>query len=187
MVEKTREIKVTNRDNSKVGYTISDLNLHRSFSAGETKTVTFGELEKLAWETGGLVLLKNYLIIEDREAAEELLDQVEPEYFYTEDTIETLLTKGTLEQLEDALDFAPKGVIDLIKQKAVDLQLNNVAMRKAIYDKTNFNVNRAIEINEESKESESDAAITSRRTSPIAASGQEKSGGRRVTPIIIKK
>jgi len=188
MVEKTREIKVTNRDNGKVGYTIPDINLHREFSAGETKTLTFDELEKLAWTNGGLVLLKDYLIINDKEAAEELLGHVEPEYFYTDETVKTLLTQGTLEQLQDTLDFAPKGVIDLIKQEAVDLQLNNVAMRKEILNKTNFNVDRAIEINEASKEdSEPSATKTSRRTTPIAASSQKMTSGRRETPIIIKK
>ena len=45
MVEKNREIKLTNRDNGTVGYTIPDLNLHRTFSGGETKTITFEELE----------------------------------------------------------------------------------------------------------------------------------------------
>ena len=42
---KNREIKLTNRDNGTVGYTIPDLNLHRTFSGGETKTITFEELE----------------------------------------------------------------------------------------------------------------------------------------------
>ena len=99
MVEKNREIKLTNRDNGTVGYTIPDLNLHRTFSGGETKTITFEELEKLAWVKGGLNLLKNYLIIQDEDAVKEILGDVEPEYYYTKDTVRTLLKDGSLEQL----------------------------------------------------------------------------------------
>ena len=189
MVEKTREVKLTNRDNGSVGYTIPDLNLRREFSPGETKTVTFDEIEKLAWTRGGLPLLRNFLIIEDPEAAEEVLGEIEPEYYYTDETVKTLLTNGTLEQLQDTLDFAPKGVVDLIKKEAVELPLNNVAMRKEIKTKTNFDVDRAIEINEASKidENDSNAATSKRRATPIAASNEQITTGRKSTPIIIKK
>lgn len=186
MVEKNREIKLTNRDNGEVGYTIPDLNLHRSFSSGETKTVTFEEIEKLSWSRGGLPLLKNYLIIQDKEAAEEILGHVEPEYFYTKDTVKTLLTEGTLEQLQDTLEFAPKGVIDLVKKEAVDLPVNNVAMRKEILNKTKFNVDKAVEIKEASLEDENEEETTSqRRAAPVSTKKEES--GRRTTPIIIKK
>ena len=48
MIDKKMELKVTNRDNGTVGYTIPDLgNLHRNFAPGETKTLTYEELEKL--------------------------------------------------------------------------------------------------------------------------------------------
>ena len=191
MVEKTREIKLTNRDSGKVGYTIPDLRLYREFSAGETKTITFEELEKLAWTKGGLSLLKDYLIIEDEEAAQEILGHLEPEYYYTDEIVKKLLTEGTLEQLQDALEFAPKGVIDLIKKESIDLPLNNVAMRKEIFNKTHFNVDRAVEINEESKifdnEESSSAATSQRRAAPIAANSQNSTTGRKSSPIIIKK
>ena len=68
-INKNKIIKVTNRDNGKVGYVIEDLgNLHRSFNAGETKEITFEELEKLSWVDGGMYILKNCLLIDDPEA-----------------------------------------------------------------------------------------------------------------------
>ena len=186
MVEKNREIKLTNRDNGTVGYTIPDLNLHRTFSGGETKTITFEELEKLAWVKGGLNLLKDYLIIQDKEAAEELLGNVEPEYYYTKDTIRTLLTEGTLEQLQDTLDFAPKGVIDLVKEEAVELPVNNVAMRDEILKKTNFNVDKAVEMKKAALEDEPVEETTSkRRATPVTTKTTET--GRKAKPIIITK
>lgn len=187
MVEKNREIKLTNRDNGTVGYSIPDLNLHRTFSGGETKTVTFEELEKLAWVKGGLNLLKNYLIIQDQEAAEELLGNVEPEYYYTKDTVRTLLTEGTLEQLQDTLEFAPKGVIDLVKEEAVELPVNSVAMRDEILKKTKFNVDKAVEMKKASLEDEEpiEETASKRRAAPVTVKTTDT--GRKAKPIVIKK
>lgn len=64
MITKDTLIKVTNRDNGSVGYGIPDLNnLRRNFAAGETKEITFEELEKLSYLDGGMVLIKNFLLI----------------------------------------------------------------------------------------------------------------------------
>ena len=146
MIEKDTLIKVINRVNGTVGYTIPDLNnLHRSFQANESKELTMEELRKLSYIPGGDVILRDCLVIENSEAVAVLWGEVEPEYNYTEAEIKELLEHGTLNQFLDALDFAPKGVIDLIKDYAVKLELNDVAKRKAILDKTGFNVTTAIE------------------------------------------
>lgn len=184
MVEKDRIINLINRDRGSVGYKIPDLNIHRTFSPGEVKKVTFDEIEKLSWVDGGLALLKHYLIIDDPEAAEEILGHVEPEYFYTDEDIRTLLTEGTLDQLKDALQFGPRGVIELIKRDAVDLRLNNVKMREEILKATKFNVDNAIKIDELSNVNNEDEAATSeRRSEPIAARSQNSNSGRRSEPI----
>ena len=174
MVEKDRAVKLTNRDTGFSGYTIPDTGTHRRFSPGETKTVTFDEIEKLSWVSGGKEILRDYLIIEDEEAAREILGDVEPEYFYTKETIDKLLREGSLEQLQDTLEFGPKGVKDLVKQEAVETKLDSTAKREAIQESTNFNVTRAIELNESSNEENSDDAATSkRRSAPMAASNQK--------------
>lgn len=175
MVDKNKLIKLTNRDTGSVGYVIPDTNAHRRFSAGETKTVTFDEIEKLSWVDGGKELLRNYLIIEDKEAAEEILGTVEPEYFYNRETIKKLLTEGSLEQLQDTLEFAPKGVVDLVKQEAVDLKIDSNVKREEIQKQTNFNVTRAIDLNSGNDENNSSNDATSkRRANPIAATNQEE-------------
>ena len=187
MVEKNREIKLTNRDNGTVGYSIPDLNLHRTFSGGETKTITFEELEKLAWVKGGLNLLRNYLIIQDKEAVEEILGEVEPEYYYDKNTVRTLLKDGSLEQLQDTLEFAPKGVIDLVKEEAVEMPLNDVAKRKEILKQTRFDVDGAIKAKEaynDNAEAEEDKP--KRRANPVTTT-TTTGKTRKSTPIIIKK
>ena len=107
------------------------------------------ELRKLSYIPGGDIILRDYLIIENEEAVAELLGEVEPEYNYTEAEVEYLLEKGTLDKLKDALDFAPSGVIDLIKDIAVKTELNDINKRDAIFKKTGFNVTNAVNFNKE--------------------------------------
>jgi len=59
---------------------------------------------------------------------------------------------GSLDEFLDCLDFAPEGVKDLIKNLAVDLPLNDVAKREAIFNKLGFNVDNAIRIKKESED-----------------------------------
>lgn len=141
--------KVQNRDFGVVGYTIPDLNnLYRTFQPNEIKELDYEELFKLYQTPGGAYILENYLIIFDKEMLESILGGVEPEYFYTSEDIIDLMVNGSLDEFEDCLNFAPKGVLDLIKQLSVSLPLNDVAKRDLILKKLNFNVANAIEISQ---------------------------------------
>ena len=175
MIEKDTLIKVKNRDSGTVGYTIPELgNLHRSFSKGETKEITMDELRKLSYISGGKILLQNYLIVQNQDALKELLsDDVEPEYYYGEEEIKKLLLTGSNDQLLDCLEFAPEGVIGLVKDLAVSLKINDISKRNIILEKTGFNVTNAIAINEETIEDEGEEAKSSRRSVPVTV---EKSG-----------
>lgn len=173
MLDKNTIIKVTNRDNGTVGYTIPDLgNLHRTFQSGETKEVSMDELRRLSYIPGGHQILENYLVIENEEAVQELLNQVEPEYYYSKEDIENLLLKGSLDQLEDCLNFAPEGIINLVKKMAVDLKLNDVAKREMLLKKTGFNVTSAININEMTAEEET-TSVKTRKAAAITETKQE--------------
>jgi len=130
MINKDTLIKVINKDNGVVGYTVPDLGVHRNFYPGETKEVTYEELEKLSFIPGGMVILKELLEITDREAIKQLFSkEPEPEYHYTKDDVKQLLLTGTLDQFLDCLDFAPEVIKDMIKDMAVDLPLNDMAKR----------------------------------------------------------
>ena len=178
MLENNAIVKVTNRDNGNVGYTIPDLNnLVRTFSPNETKEVTMEELRKLSYIPGGVKILRDYLVIENEEAIEELLNHVEPEYFYTENEIKDLLVNGSLDALKDCLEFAPAGTIDLVKKISVELPLNDVEKRETIFKMTGFNVDSAVKIDKESKEEEEQEATKERRVGAATAS---QTTGRRV-------
>lgn len=180
MLDKNALIKVTSRGKGTVGYTIPEMHVTRNFQMGETKEITMGELRQLSYIPGGQVILNECLIVESEEALRELNPNYEPEYFYTEQDVEKLLTLGSIDQFLDCLDFAPEGVISLIKDKAVSLEINDLAKRKAILEKTGFNVTKAIEINHESEVVEEEEVKT-RRTVPMATAATSITTERRTS------
>lgn len=163
-MNKNTKIKLRNRSTGSVGYKIPDMgNFPRKFAAGETKEIPFEELQKVSFMPGGSYLLQHYLVIENLEARNEILGQVELEYDYKEEDIKNLLLNGSLDQLLDCLDFAPQGVIELVQKYAVELEINDIRKRKAIFKATGFNVDNAILINAETNEQDAEAPTTGRR------------------------
>lgn len=180
MLDKATIIKVSNRDNGSVGYNIPEMGIKRTFQKGEVKEVTMEELRKLSYLPGGQIIINECLIVHNEEALKELNPDYEPEYFYTEKEVKELLLHGTQAQFLDCLDFAPEGVIGLVKQLAVELEINDLAKRNAIFEKTGFNVTRAIEINHESKEVDAEPEVKQRRTAaPVASKTEPAATGRR--------
>lgn len=187
----SKYVDVTNRHTGSVGYTLPDSNLKRIFARGETKKISVDELEKLSWAEGGDYILKNYLIIKDQDALSYLnMADNEPEYFYTEADVKKLLLEGTLDQLEDTLNFAPDGVIELVKSLAVSLELPDTRKRKLISDKTGLNIDTAININTmmnaEDQPQEETAQNTGRKAAPItsdsAAPARKANAFKAITP-----
>lgn len=186
MIDEKKIVRVTNRDNGHVGYRIPDMNnLVRDFSANETKNITVEELKKLAYISGGPTLIRDYLVIEDPEVVEEILGDVEPEYYYNEEDVKKLLLNGSLDELKDCIEFAPKGTVDLVKQLAVELPVNDITKRKAILDMTGFNVDAAIMINEETKdEMETTQKVRRVNEKPVEKEEVKPAGRRAAVPTV---
>lgn len=183
-MDKNTIIKICNRDNAAVFYDIPEMNgLHRVFQPNEVKEVTLEELIKLSYEPGGMSLLKNNFVLNNKEAIKIILGQVEPEYNYTPADVKNLLLNGSLDELLDCLDFAPEGVIEIVKTLAVELPLNDVAKRDAILEKTNFNVTNAIQIKKETEADMPQPAATPAKRRVVKKTGSESTAdtnGRRV-------
>ena len=163
-MNKNTKIKVKNRSASSISYLLPDMNnFHRRFAAGEVKELPFEEVQKLTYIPGGDYMLQHYLVIENIEARDEILGAVELEYDYDEKAVKNLLENGSMDQLLDCLDFAPLGVIDLVKKVATDIKLNDIKKREAIYKKTGYNINSAIMINEETDENVKEDTVVGRR------------------------
>ena len=62
----------------------------------------------------------------------------------SEQQVVELLKHGTMDEFLDCLDFAPVGVIELIKKFAVTLPLDNYEKRQALKAKTGLDVDAAI-------------------------------------------
>ena len=145
MIDKQRTFKVTNRSGSTVSYSIPEMNnLRRVFAADETKTLSYEELEKLTYIPGGSTLIANYLLIREEEVIENLVIHAEPEYHLNREQVIQLMLTGSMDAFLDCLDFAPEGVLQIVKDVAVSLPLNDVQKREAIKTKLGFDVSAAI-------------------------------------------
>lgn len=152
MLDDSFIVEVVNRSDCNSGYILEDGNVHRSFTPGEMKKITMGELRALSYSPGGDALLREFLQIKNAEAIEELLGSVEPEYNYTPDDVKRVMLSGTMDEFLDMLDFAPDGIREMIKDFAVKLELNDVRKREAIFEKYGFNVDNAIRNNRAERE-----------------------------------
>ena len=115
----TQMYLVKNRSASRVVYRIPETNVRREFAPGETKKISFAELESLTYQPGGAALMANFLQVQSAEAIQNLGMRTEPEYNMSEQQIIDLLKTGSLDAFLDCLDFAPVGVIDLVKKFSV--------------------------------------------------------------------
>lgn len=133
---------------------IPDKEMHRrySFQPEETKRFDADTLRRLAYLPGVTYLFRNSLSVHDEGLAKEFGvsdDTFEHEYKWTRQDIDKCLTSGSLDELLDALDFAPEGIVDTIVQRAVELKVNDVSKRKAILEKTGKNVDNMINLTEQ--------------------------------------
>ena len=151
MSDKEVLFKLKNRSAGIVCYTVPDMGISRSFEPGETKKVTKEEIERLSYEAGGDVLLRDYLQIISEEVREDLGMETEPEYDLTEAEIVDLIKTGDMDHWEDALNFAPAGVIDLIKTLSTTLPITDMNKAQMLKDKTGFDVMKAIALENEVK------------------------------------
>ena len=144
MINANTVYNVLNRSSSMVGYTIPELNIRREFQPGETKKIKFSELEQLTYQPGGTTLIQDYFLIREQEVTDALNIQTEIEYYMNEDNVRDLILNGSLDQFLDCLDFAPEGVLEIIKKLAIELPMNDVEKREALKKKTGLDVDSAI-------------------------------------------
>lgn len=167
---------IKNRSASRVCYQIPEDHIRRTFAPNESKKISYDELLKLTYQPGGKELIMNFLQITDIKAVKELNIPAQPEYFLDEKQIIDLLKNGSLDQFLDCLDFAPVGVIELIKKLAIDLPLSDYNKKKALVDKFGYDVDQILK-NVASEKEDGGTASTSTQTSASAAPT-----GRRTAP-----
>ncbi len=141
---KTYYYNVKNRSAGTVLYTIPEDNVRRRFTPGETKRISYEELLHLSYQPGGREMMANFLQIQSTGVPKSFGIKTEPEYYMSEKDVVELIKHGSLDAFLDCLDFAPEGVIELVKQFAVSLPLTDYEKRQALKTKTGFDVDAAI-------------------------------------------
>lgn len=135
---------VKNRSAGMVVYNIPELNVRRQFQPGEVKRISHNELEALSFRPGGKEIIANYLQVRNAEVLQELNIHTEMEYFMDRDQVIELIKSGSEDQWLDALNFAPAGVIELMKQLSVEIPLADYNKRQILKEKLGFDVDAAI-------------------------------------------
>ena len=170
---------VKNRSAGQVFYAVPDMNVRRHFAPGETQRIAYDELLKLSNQPGGRQLMANFLQLEAEEVLKEFNINVQPEYFMNENQVKELLLTGSQEAFLDCLDYAPAGVIDLVKEMAVKLPLADYDKKDALKAKIGFDVDRAL-ANKKAEEEEAKnpggfVADTNNAAAPVHPSGRRTS------------
>lgn len=177
----TTMYNVKNRSAGVATYKIPEMGIRRSFAPGEIKKISAEELEKLTYRPGGMAILANFLQIMESEAIAKVGLRTEPEYNMSEQDIVKLMKDGSLDEFLDCLDFAPTGVIDLIKKLSVALPLTDIQKVGALKAKTGFDCQAALKHVMEEKEDDSDNTIL-KSTGERRVKKEEVPAGRRTTP-----
>ena len=141
---------VTNRSASRVFYSVPEIGVKsRDFQPGETKQISFEELQGLNYQPGGNALIRDYLLIQDPTARNEFCGRVEPEYNMTAADVKNLILTGSMDEWLDCLDFAPEGVIDLVKELSIELPLTDTRKMAAFKEKTGTDLAKMIQFHME--------------------------------------
>ena len=138
-------VPIRNIVNCETGYILTSSGHSRRLMPGVVMRVTAGELRELYYQPGGSILLQNYIHVGNADLCKEFgVPEDMIEYNWTAEDIKKALTEDPIEVLLDALDFAPQGVIEAIKDDAVSLEINDKAKIDAISKKTGIDIDAAI-------------------------------------------
>ena len=138
-------MKIRNRSTSTVGYSVPDLKVKRTFVPGEIKDIPKEELQILVQQPGGRVILTEYLQVSKDDIKHLDVLKPEQEYFYNDEDVKRIMQYGSLDEFLDMLDFAPEGVMDMVKTYSVRLPLSDLYKINALREKTGFDAEKAIE------------------------------------------
>ena len=146
-------IPVRNMVNHKVVYKIPDQNRRIEFEPFQERKITAGELRALHYTSGGETLLHEFLCVKNDILREEFnipKDQIEYDW-ELKDIKHILLDESNntlIASLQDALDFAPEGIRDMIIDYAVIWKIPDTNRRKIITQMTGIDINKQIEFSE---------------------------------------
>ena len=82
-----------------VVYNLPEIGVRREFMPSEIKkNISYDELEKLSYQSGGRELIANFLQILDEQVLDNLGIATQPEYYMSEADIVNLMKTGSLDE-----------------------------------------------------------------------------------------
>lgn len=144
-------VSIRNMVNHKVVYVLPDWNRKVVFEPFQERKIPAGELRALHYTTGGYNLLHNYLCVENADLKAEFeIPEDQIEYNWKLNDIKYLLLNNNslIESLQDALDFAPEGIREMIIDYAVIWKIPDSNKRKVISQMTGIDIDKQIEFSE---------------------------------------
>lgn len=141
------KILVQNLTDNDVIYIDDNGGISRRIVFHSQQTMPFEKdmIERMRYDRGGSVLLKDFLSVKDEEIRTEIgipADQIE--YDWTAADVKELLINGSDDALRDALEFGPKAIQELIVSQAVSLPLGNRDKVNIISEMTDKNIESMI-------------------------------------------
>jgi hypothetical protein len=101
----------------------------------------------------------------------------------SENDIKELMLHGSVDQFLDCLDYAPTGVIDLIKKFAVELPLADTRKIDGLKEATGFDARLAlVRVKEAATEDDNNTSSSNGRRAAAPTYGEQNSGRRTTAP-----
>lgn len=147
VVKDTDTITLRNFTTNTVVYRTPSTRVRRELPAGGSIKVTAGEIREMMYDKGCVDILRNYVQICNKPLALEVgvsEDSYENEYNWTLADIKNCLLNGSIEQLADAMDFAPDGIKESLLTEAINLEIPDVRKRDIISKAMNRDVSGMI-------------------------------------------
>lgn len=152
-------IGIRNLTDYPLAYHVTSLgDLRRELPPRGRMRVSAGELRQLNYEMGGSELLRNYICVGNSALAEEFgVSSDTVEYNWTVEDVDKALMTDPIEVLEDAMDFAPDGIKEMIAKRAVELEIPDSNRRKVISDNSQYDIDTMIK-NKQAINADADAS-----------------------------
>lgn len=140
-------MKVMNRDVGQTGYHLPELQIRRVFNVGEIKELKEEEILLLYNTDAGRLMLCQILQIQNKDFVREHIWPEAPiEYFWTKEQIRKCLEEDSVELFSETLDYAPEGVINILKDLAWRLPLTDLNKCNIMKTKLGFDPIKAHEV-----------------------------------------
>ena len=140
-------MKVMNRSTGQAGYALPELNIRRVFNIGEIKELKDNEIRALYNTDAGRGMLTHILQVQNKDfVLKEIWPDAPIEYFWTIEDIKKCIYEDSVELFAETIDYAPDGVVDIIKDLAWRGPMNDLNKCNVLRDKLGFDPIAAHEI-----------------------------------------